>query len=110
GPPNVLPAAKDWGGSRLALAAARMHPTEWLAGEVAGHLAAFCLRRGVEPAAVRITPNLLAAFQQELRDAGIPLRWSEIIPDSGRQASGPGVTSPASTASGSMSRASSSGW
>jgi hypothetical protein len=80
GPPNVLPAAKNFGGSRLALASARMHPTEWAVGEVAGRLAAFCLQRGVEPAEVRRNPELLAAFQHELEESGIPLRWREIIP------------------------------
>lgn len=79
GAPNVLPAAKNFGASRLALSSARMHPTEWLAGEVAGHLTAFCLRNQVEPAAVRNTPDLLAHFRQQLKDAGMPLSWKEII-------------------------------
>jgi hypothetical protein len=79
GPANVLPAAKNFGASRLALSSARMHPTEWHVGEVAGHLAAFCIRRGVDPTEVRKQPELLAAFQQQLTEAGIPLRWSEII-------------------------------
>src|SRR5205085_10194426 len=42
GAPNLLPAAKNFGATRLALSSARMHPTEWLAGEIAGHLVAFC--------------------------------------------------------------------
>ena len=80
GPVNVLPAAKNFGASRLALASARMHPTEWLVGEVAGTLAAFCLRRSLpDPALVRETPDLLTEFQSELRQAGIPLHWSEIL-------------------------------
>jgi len=80
GAPNVLPAAKNFGASRLALSSARMHPTEWLAGEVAGHLAAFCVRNQVEPKSVRATPELLERFRQQLRDAGMPLSWREIIP------------------------------
>jgi hypothetical protein len=79
GPDNVLPAAKNFGATRLALSSARMHPTEWHAGEVAGHLAAFCLKRRVLPAAVRATPDLLAAFQAQLQEAGIPLRWRDVI-------------------------------
>lgn len=79
GPVNVLPAAKNFGASRLALSSARMHPTEWLAGEVAGRLAAFSIRNDLDPAAVRGTPDLLARFQGELRESGVPLRWSEII-------------------------------
>jgi hypothetical protein len=79
GPPNVVPSAKNFGGTRLALASARMHPTEWMVGEVAGRLAAFCVKRGVDPTAVRNTPELLAAFQGELDEAGIPTRWRNII-------------------------------
>jgi hypothetical protein len=75
GPANVLPAAKNFGATRLALSSARMHPTEWLVGEVAGHLAAFCLERGVRPPQVRNTPDLLAAFQDRLREGGVPLSW-----------------------------------
>jgi hypothetical protein len=80
GPPNVLPAAKNFGATRLALSSARMHPTEWLAGEVAGHLAAYCVRREADPAAVRKSPALLKEFQTELERSGIPLRWNGIIP------------------------------
>jgi tetratricopeptide (TPR) repeat protein len=49
GPANVLPGAKNFGASRLALASARMHPTEWQVGEIAGNLAAFCLARRPRP-------------------------------------------------------------
>jgi hypothetical protein len=79
GPSNVLPAAKNFGATRIALSSARMHPTEWLAGEVAGNLAAFCVRRGVQPSEVRSNPELLAAFQRQLEETGVPLRWREII-------------------------------
>ncbi|MFN3652076.1 MAG: FAD-dependent oxidoreductase [Armatimonadota bacterium] len=79
GPDNVLPAAKNFGASRLALSSARMHPTEWLAGEVAGHLAAFCLGHRVRPEEVRGQPELLRKFQTQLEQGGVPLRWSEII-------------------------------
>jgi hypothetical protein len=92
GPPNLLPAAKNFGATRLALASARMHPTEWLAGEIAGNLAAFCLRGGadpyapvastaprVEPTEVRNTPTLLAAFQEQLRRSGVTLTWDDVL-------------------------------
>jgi hypothetical protein len=82
GPENVLPAAKNFGATRLALSSARMHPTEWLAGEIAGHLAAFCLQQHVMPADVRKTPELLTAFQARLREAGIPLSWRDILASS----------------------------
>lgn len=80
GPPNVLPAGKSLGATRLAASSARMHPTEWLCGEIAGHLAAFCLQRNVEPTAVRNTPDLLTAFQTRLRENGITTRWDEVLP------------------------------
>lgn len=78
GPANLVPAAIDFGASRLASASARMHPTEWLAGEVAGELAAFCLARDLAPTQVRHTPELLTAFQAQLEADGIPTRWSEV--------------------------------
>ena len=81
GPFNVLPAAKNFGATRIALSSARMHPTEWLAGEIAGNLAAFCLRRGVEnPSTVRSTPDLLSAFQEQLHASGITTRWAQVLP------------------------------
>ena len=80
GAPNVLPAAKNIGATRLALSSARMHPTEWLIGEVAGRLAAFCLQRDAAPEDVRGNPSLLSEFQSGLRASGVSLRWSEVIP------------------------------
>ncbi|MCC2671878.1 MAG: hypothetical protein K0Q72_4349 [Armatimonadetes bacterium] len=80
GAANVLPSGKNFGATRLALSSARMHPTEWLAGEVAGHLAAFCIRNQVDPKAVRNTPELLTRFREQLKTAGVPMSWKEIIP------------------------------
>jgi hypothetical protein len=80
GPTNVLPAGKNFGATRLALASVRMHPTEWLAGEIAGHLAAFCVQRNIDdPATVRNDRARLAEFQSYLHSAGVTLRWSEIL-------------------------------
>ena len=79
---NVLPAAKNIGATRLASASARMHPTEWLSGEVAGTLAAFCIKNDLDdPSQVRNTPDLLRAFQTDLRNAGVALSWREILGD-----------------------------
>ena len=80
GPTNILPAAKNFGASRLALASARMHPTEFLAGEIAGTLAAFCLEKNLrDPSAVHDSPALLAEFQARLKAQGVLLRWDEIL-------------------------------
>ena len=91
GPTNVLPAGKDLGASRLAAASARIHPAEWLCGEIAAHLAAFCLVHDIQPAQVRDTPALLAAFQAGLEADGIPTRWAEV--SAGNRAP-PGETAP----------------
>ncbi|MBC8143685.1 MAG: FAD-dependent oxidoreductase, partial [Armatimonadetes bacterium] len=80
GAANILPGAKNIGATRLASASARMHPTEWLAGEVAGSLAAFCIRRDFsDPNPVRDNAELLAAFRAELAGYGIGLSWRGII-------------------------------
>lgn len=80
GPSNVLPAAKNFGATRLALASARMHPTEFLIGEVSGTLAAFCLEKDLHaPSVVRETPALLAEFQARLKAQGVLLYWSELL-------------------------------
>lgn len=81
GPVNVLPAAKNIGMSRLAAASARMHPTEWLCGEIAGSLAAFCLEKKIpDPSAVRDAPPLLSEFRKSLKDQGVTLDWRGLTP------------------------------
>ncbi len=77
GPENIIPASKDFGASRLASASARMHPTEWEAGEIAGNLAAFCLQRDIPPNGIRQDPALLSAFQSRLEDVGIATHWPD---------------------------------
>jgi hypothetical protein len=80
GPANVIPAAKNIGMSRLAAASARMHPTEWLCGEIAGSLAAFCLEKKItDPSAVRDAPPLLSQFRQSLQQQGVTLDWRDAL-------------------------------
>lgn len=80
GPTNVLPGAKNIGATRLAAASTRMHPTEWLIGEVAGTLAAHTLALGLRnPQPIRAQSDRLARFQQILRESGITLHWAEIL-------------------------------
>jgi hypothetical protein len=78
GPYNLIPASKDIGVSRLALASTRVHSTEWLVGEIAGNLAAFCLQRDVQPSDVRSTPALLSDFQEQLEGDGITIHCSTL--------------------------------
>jgi hypothetical protein len=77
---NILPGAKNIGATRLAAASTRMHPTEWLVGEVAGILAARTLALGIRtPASIRNDKNNLRDFQALLVENGITLHWADII-------------------------------
>ena len=75
---NLLPASKNLGTTHVTNGCYRLHPVEWNVGEVAGMLAAFCLRRGTTPRAVRNTPDLLAEFQRLVASEGIELDWPRI--------------------------------
>jgi hypothetical protein len=72
---NLLPACKNLGVTHVTNGAFRVHPAEWNIGESAGALAAFCLRRGVTPRAVRAQGKLLSDFQRELVTLGVQLHW-----------------------------------
>ncbi|TVR48571.1 MAG: FAD-dependent oxidoreductase [Puniceicoccaceae bacterium] len=77
---NLLPAAKNLGVTHITNGCFRLHPVEWNIGEAAGLLAAFCLRAGCPPRAVRTKPELLRAYQADLENYGIPLAWPRITP------------------------------
>ncbi|MFI6322660.1 FAD-dependent oxidoreductase [Nonomuraea sp. NPDC050556] len=70
---NLLPAGKNLGTTHISNGCFRLHPVEWNVGEVAGHLASFCLRRGVEPHEVR--ESFLEEFTAELDQLGVERRW-----------------------------------
>jgi hypothetical protein len=72
---NLLAAGKGIGVTHITNGCYRMHAVEWNVGESAGALAAFCLARRTEPAAVHESPQLLADFQKNLSDAGVRLSW-----------------------------------
>jgi FAD dependent oxidoreductase len=75
---NLLAAAKDIATTHITNGAYRLHPVEWNAGEVAGHLAAFCAARATIPRAVRADPGLLEDLQRELAASGVELEWPEV--------------------------------
>jgi hypothetical protein len=77
---NLLPGGKNLGVTHITNGAFRLHPVEWNVGEVAGILAAFCLRRKLLPRAVRNRPELLDAFQKLLRQEGVELSWPRLRP------------------------------
>jgi FAD dependent oxidoreductase len=72
---NLLPACKNLSVTHLANASTRVHPTEWLAGEVAAHIAATLLNDGMTPTALHSDTQTVAALQQRLHDDGIPTAW-----------------------------------
>ena len=72
---NLLPACKNIGATHVTNGCFRLHPNEWSTGEAAGHLAAFCLDRGVPLRAVRAAPGLVSALQNRLERDGVELEW-----------------------------------
>ncbi|WP_269531493.1 FAD-dependent oxidoreductase [Chitinimonas sp. BJYL2] len=72
---NLIPACKNISVSHLVNAATRVHPAEWLIGEVAGLLAVHALDSGLQPALIHASDARRAEFQSCLTAAGIPLAW-----------------------------------
>jgi hypothetical protein len=68
---NLIPACKNLSVTHLASACTRVHPVEWLAGEVAGLLAAHVQRQGWPD-----RPAQVAALRAALVTQGVPLSWS----------------------------------
>ena len=79
GPRNLVAGAKNFGASRLALASARMHPTEWLVGEVAGMLAAMSTQRDIHPSVLHSTADHRDVFLKHISASGITRYWSDIL-------------------------------
>ena len=74
---NLLAGNKNIGTTHITNGCYRLHPVEWNIGEVAGHLAAYCLDEGVAPHAVHADARALTAFQAELDAAGVERHWPE---------------------------------
>lgn len=72
---NLLPACKNVAVTHVTNGAFRLHPVEWNIGEVAGALAAYCLRKKLSPREVRNTSKHLKDFQTELIHRGVELSW-----------------------------------
>lgn len=77
---NLLPAAKNIGTTHITNGCFRLHPVEWNIGEVAGALAAHCVRTGLEPAVVRDDALALELFQRLLDAEGVERGWPIIRP------------------------------
>lgn len=76
---NLIPACKNLSVTHLVNACTRVHPAEWLIGEVAGRLASFALQHDLTPAAIHADPASIAALQQALQASGIPLHWDAAL-------------------------------
>lgn len=72
---NLIAAGKGIGVTHITNGCTRMHHTEWNIGESAGHLAAYCIEHGTEPAHVHESPHHLAEYQRQLGEHGIRLAW-----------------------------------
>uniref|UniRef100_UPI0013DD3612 FAD-dependent oxidoreductase n=1 Tax=Stenotrophomonas maltophilia TaxID=40324 RepID=UPI0013DD3612 len=60
---NLLPACKNLGTTRITSGAYRVHVVEWSIGEAVGTLAAYAVKHGVPPRAVRADAGRLAGLQ-----------------------------------------------
>lgn len=74
---NLLPACKNISVTHLVNAATRVHPIEWLVGEVAGLLAAHCLQTDAMPAGIYESEIRVKQFQTFLQVNGISLNWPD---------------------------------
>lgn len=72
---NLIPACKNISVSHLVNACTRVHPVEWLIGEVAALLASYCLQRGLQPRAIQTALNETQALQHLLTTYGIAIAW-----------------------------------
>jgi hypothetical protein len=77
---NVIPAGKNLGVTHVVNSATRLHPVEWVIGEAAGTLAAFCVERGLDPTAVRASRDCLGDFQSLLVSQGVEIAWPRLNP------------------------------
>jgi FAD dependent oxidoreductase len=74
---NLIPACKNLGVTHLVNAATRVHPVEWLVGEVAALLAHYAIASRAALADIHASAAHVQALQQQLVAAGIPLQWDD---------------------------------
>jgi hypothetical protein len=76
---NLLPACKNLSVTHLVSACTRVHPAEWLAGEVAALIVAQASARGLNPAQLHASQTETQALQAALQHAGVPTHWPEAL-------------------------------
>ncbi len=72
---NLIPACKNIGVTHLVNACTRVHPIEWMIGEIAALTAVECLSTQLTPQQLRTDSLAFRALQRRLTIAGIPLAW-----------------------------------
>ena len=72
---NLLPGCKNLGVTHLVNACTRVHPVEWLVGEVAGLLATQLMDQRLAPQALLESAAQVQRLRSRLRAVGIPLAW-----------------------------------
>jgi FAD dependent oxidoreductase len=72
---NLLPAAKNVGTTHITNGCYRLHPVEWNVGEVAGLVAAHCLRANLEPQALSSGSRNLEEFTGMIEKQGVQRHW-----------------------------------
>jgi hypothetical protein len=74
---NLLPACKNLSVTHLVSACTRVHPAEWLAGEVAALLAHEADARQLTPAQMHASATETRSLQAALVAAGVPIHWTD---------------------------------
>ncbi|WP_164100841.1 FAD-dependent oxidoreductase [Candidatus Laterigemmans baculatus] len=77
---NLLAGNKNLGVTHITNGCYRLHPVEWNIGEAAGAVAAYALRVGETPAAIRENGSRLSQFQRQLRSDGVETAWPRARP------------------------------
>jgi hypothetical protein len=77
---NVLPACKNLGVTHVVNSATRLHPVEWVIGEAAGSVAAYCLEHSIEPSDLRASEPALEDLQRVMVNQGAELSWPRLAP------------------------------
>ena len=76
---NLIAGSKNIGSTHVTNGCYRLHPVEWNIGEVAGNLAANCIKENLHPKGMRNNPKKLNDFQKLLINNGVENRWVEEV-------------------------------
>ena len=68
-------ACKNLGTTHITNGCYRPHPVEWNVGEVAGMLAANCIRHRQTPGKIHDRPDRVLDLQRRLVERGVPIFW-----------------------------------